>query len=43
MDYEEKWIGQSSNGKIVDLKGEHGIHHYDPDGVCDLIEELMSK
>ncbi len=43
MEYEENWGNQSSNGKIVDLKGEHYIHQYDPDGVCNLIEELFEE
>lgn len=43
MDYEMKWINQSSNGKIVDLKGGHYIHQYDPEGVCVLIRELVNN
>lgn len=42
MDFQEKWINQSLKGKIVDLKGGHYIHHYDPDGVYDLVKEFMN-
>ncbi len=43
-EYEEElnklrsWVAQTSKGKSVLLEGGHYIHHYDPDGIYDVIK-----
>lgn len=41
LEAQHLWVSQSFSGKLVTLYGGHYLHHYDPDGICSIIKEMI--
>ena len=41
MDRQAAWANHSDEGRVYTLTGGHYIHHYDPDMVCNIIDDLI--
>lgn len=39
---QQDWVNQSDQGELIQIKGEHYLHHFDPDEVCAVIERLAT-
>jgi hypothetical protein len=43
LEAQQALVNQSRNGKLVTLHGGHYLHHYDPDGICGLMLEMIER
>ncbi len=43
MQTQEEWVKQSETGTLQTMNGEHYIHHYAPEEICELIVSMIPK
>ena len=43
LEAQKAWVNQSSAGELITLHGGHYLYHYDPDGVCGFIQEMIKE